>query len=1699
MNRNAWGIVFAGICLLISTSCATGNGSTPMGNAVETIIATGGTLQSHGVNGTFGAALVATVTNNGGPVDGLVVTFTAPATGPSATFSDTASITAIATTDVNGLATSPSITANGKAGTYAITATISGVPASATFILTNTTGAPAAIRATSGTPQATPINTAFASPLVATVVDSGQNPVSGALVTFTAPATGASGTFANGTATETDLTNADGIATSTTFNANGTSGADLVTAIVAGVSAPANFNLTNSAGAPATVTAASGTPQNSAINTAFASPLVALVLDSTSNPVSGVAVTFTAPATGASGTFANGTVTEIDTTSASGLATSTTFTANGQTGGPYTVTASVSSLSSPANFSLTNRVAGNTYVFYLSGQESSGPNFYALAGSVQIDPNGNILGGEQDYNDAFGLTSPEPSGDTITGGTLSVNGTTGQGTLTLITNNSSLGVKGVETFGVQFVNTSHAMIVQFDGTATSSGSLDQQNLSGSLKGGYAFTLAGVDNFYGPVGFGGVFSISGSTLQNGSVDENDNGNVTTATALSGTVSTFDSFGRGTITSNLNYSGVPIVLNYYVVGPEAIRIIDVDLVDSALGSAFGQGANQTTAGNASLVNSVLGIAGSPYLVNYSTAGMFVTSPSQGTFTGVADDNELFNYNIQLPAAPISGTYSIASNGYGSLMIVPGSLGDVSSLGIYMTDPNLNLSDPNNTTTGLGGGLVSDMDSALASGTGVLIPQTDTSTASFTGNYAFGAQAFYTFFEFDMLGQGSVTAGALSGTGLLGDPFLSLGAGATNSGVTFSGTPQADASNVGRYTLFSTNSTPNPLNITISTTTTPYDVVVYQASGGVLFWLDEDVSSVFLGSLLQQGSLDGIPGTGQGSTEAIAATSGTPQSTVVNTAFSAPLVATVTTNGSGTSGVVVTFTAPATGASGTFAGGTNVVTVTTDSNGVATSPVFTANGTTGAYTVTASVAGVSAPANFSLTNTVAATETITATSGTPQSAVVNTAFAAPLVATVTTNGSGMSGAVVTFTGPATGASGIFAGGTNVVTVTTDSNGVATSPVFTANGTTGSYTVTATVAGVSVPANFSLTNTAGATETITATSGTPQSAVVNTAFAAPLVATVTTNGSGTSGVVVTFTAPATGASGTFAGATNVVTVTTDSNGVATSPVFTANGTTGSYTVTATVAGVSTPANFSLINKAALNTYVFYLSGQEAFGPDYYALAGAVQIDASGNVVTGVQDYNDGGFGLASPEPSGDEITAGTLAVSATTGQGTLTLITNNSSLGVGGVETLAIQFANSNHALIMQFDGVATSSGGLDLQTLPGTLSGGYAFTLSGVDSSYGPVSFGGVFSITGGTTLQNGQVDENDYGAVTTATPFSGTLSTFDSFGRGTITSTLNYAGTPIALNYYVVGPEAIRIIDVDTADSAVGSAFGQGVNATTAGNASLGKSIFGLNGSPYPANYAAAGMFSTSHTSSTVADFSGVADDSELIGYQLPATPISGTYSIASNGYGSFTIDSGYLGDVSALGIYMTDPNLNLNDPNDTTTGLGGGLLADMDSALPGGVGVLTPQTDTSTASFKGNYVFGAQAFYTFFEFDFAGQGSVTSGVLSGTGLVSDPFINLGAGATNSGVNFSGKPLADTSNVGRYSLFSTNPKPNPLNVKIKTITTPFDVAIYQANGGLLIWLDEDISSVFLGLLQQQGSLSGIPGAQTPSGTMGSSEKQ
>ena len=202
----------------------------------------GTTPQSTVVSTAFANALAVTVRDSGSnPVSGVNVTFTAPGAGASGIFSNSTA-TIVVATNASGVAAAP-FTANGTAGgAYTVTAMATGLT-TVNFSLTNTVGAPATMTANAGTtPQSATISTAFANALAVTVRDSGNNPVSGVNVTFTAPGAGASGIFSNSTATIVVATNASGVAAAP-FTANSTvGGAYTVTAMVTGLTT-VNFSL----------------------------------------------------------------------------------------------------------------------------------------------------------------------------------------------------------------------------------------------------------------------------------------------------------------------------------------------------------------------------------------------------------------------------------------------------------------------------------------------------------------------------------------------------------------------------------------------------------------------------------------------------------------------------------------------------------------------------------------------------------------------------------------------------------------------------------------------------------------------------------------------------------------------------------------------------------------------------------------------------------------------------------------------------------------------------------------------------------------------------------------------------------------------------------------------------------------------------------------------------------------------------------------------------------------------------------------------------------------------------------------------------------------------------------------------------------------------------------------------------------------
>jgi hypothetical protein len=153
-----------------------------------------------------------------------------------------------------------------------------------------------------------------------------------------------------------------------------------------GVNTTAN-NATTITPVAASVAATAGTPQSASTGAQFTTDLQATVRDGANNLMQGVLVTFTAPGSGASGTFPGAQLTATATTNASGIATAPHFTANATVGGPYTVTGTVSGVATPAAFSLTN-VSTNVSVtinvpagitFTMDGNPQTGSQTLSLA------------------------------------------------------------------------------------------------------------------------------------------------------------------------------------------------------------------------------------------------------------------------------------------------------------------------------------------------------------------------------------------------------------------------------------------------------------------------------------------------------------------------------------------------------------------------------------------------------------------------------------------------------------------------------------------------------------------------------------------------------------------------------------------------------------------------------------------------------------------------------------------------------------------------------------------------------------------------------------------------------------------------------------------------------------------------------------------------------------------------------------------------------------------------------------------------------------------------------------------------------------------------------------------------------------------------------------------------------------------------
>ncbi len=1043
-----------------------------------------------------------------------------------------------------------------------------------------------------------------------------------------------------------------------------------------------------------TITSTAGTPQSATVGAAFGAALQATVKDSNNNPVSGISVTFAAPASGASGTF-GGSSSVVALTGSTGIATAPTLTANSQAGG-YLVVASVAGATSSALFSLTNTAPATISISATGGTPQNatiGAAFGAALQATVKDSNNNPVSGA-----SVTFAAPTSGASGTFGGSVTVTavtGTTGIATAPTFTANSQTG-------GYLVVATvpNGASSALFSLTNTAA-----VTISISATGGTPQSTTAGTSFATPLQ---------ATVKDSNNNPVSGATVTFAAPTGGATGTFS--GSVSVTVVTGTTGIATAPTFTANGQTGGYLVVATVPNGASGAMF------SLTNTAPVTISISATGGTP---QSATAGTGFATPLQATVKD-SNNNPVSGATVTFaaPAGGASGTFSgsvsvtavtgttgiataptFTANGQtGGYLVVAtvangtsGALFSLTNTAAVTISISATGGTPQGTTVGTNfatplQATVKDSSNNPVSGATVTFAASASGPSGTFGGSATvtavtgttGIAIAPTFTANSQTGTYLVIATVTNGTSSA--PFsLTNTAPLTISISATGGTPQS--ANIG--TAFATflqatvkDSNNNPLSgvaVTFAAPTSgasgtfngPTTVAATTGSGGIAtpptFYANSQAGSYLVVATIANGASAAFSLTNIGPvTISVSATGGTPQGTSTGTTFATPLQATVKdSNNNPVSGATVTFAAPTGGASGTFAGSASVTAIT-GTTGVASAPAFTANSQIGSYLVVATVANGTSSALFSLTNTASVAISVSATGGTPQSTPTGMTFAAPLQATVKdSNNNLVSGATVTFAAPTGGASGTF-GGSASVTAITGTTGIASAPAFTANSQTGGYLVVATVANGASSALFSLTNAASVTISVSATGGTPQGATVGTAFATPLQATVKdSNNNPVSGATVTFAAPTGGASGTFGGSASVTAIT-GTTGIASAPAFTANSQTGGYVIVATVANGTSSALFTLTNTAAALTISVSATGgtpqSATVGTTFATPLQATVKDSNNNPVSGATVTFATPTGGPGATFAGSSIAA---AVTGTTGVATAPVLTANNQAG--------------------------------------------------------------------------------------------------------------------------------------------------------------------------------------------------------------------------------------------------------------------------------------------------------------------------------------------------------------------------------------------------------------------------------------------------
>jgi uncharacterized repeat protein (TIGR01451 family) len=649
----------------------------------------------------------------------------------------------------------------------------------------------------------------------------------------------------------------------------------------------------------------------------------------------------------------------------------------------------------------------------------------------------------------------------------------------------------------------------------------------------------------------------------------------------------------------------------------------------------------------------------------------------------------------------------------------------------------------------------------------------------------------------------------------------------------------------------------------------------------------------------------------------------------------------------------------ATGSFVNGTAVVLTASPVSGAS----FTSWG--GACTGTSPTCTVTMNSDLSVTAAFTPPPTVNLTTGNNQGAALGTPFATPLqVRVLDSAGNPIAGATVLFSVPPSGASATL----STTSVPTSATGYA-SVTVTANNIAGAYSVTAALSGTPTTGTFSLWNY-GAATTVAVSGGSGQSAVVGTAFGAPLVVLVRDAASQpVPGVTVNFTAPPSGATAALGGAS----ASTGASGTA-SITATAGQLVGAYSVTASVGGIGAAATFALANTAgaAASITAGGGGGQLALVGTPFTTPLALTVkDGFGNPVPGATvTFAAPGSGASAALSFASTTTsaAGQVSVTATANATVGSYTVAASVAGVSGTVT----FALANYGpLVLSPTSITVPPRGTVAFGATGDPTGGYVYGLptnasgGSVVPSTGVYTAGPTGSVTDIVSVSNTLVPAAtatvtvgpgvSIGPTSTAVPPRGTKVFSASGGSGT--------GFTYALTTDASGGSVVAATGVYTAGIA-----GGGIDAVTVtdslGNSAIATITIGaglsLSTGPGPGSVAPRG---TKTITPSGGSGGGYVYTLTTNGSGGSVDPDTGAYTAGATGSTTDVVTvTDALGNTATVTIPV-NAGVSLAPPTSTTPPSGSILLAASGGSGAGYVYSVTTNLSGATIDASGAYVAG----------------------------------------------------------------------------------------------------------------------------------------